>query len=111
MENKKPKNSAQDAEENKILAAISYLGILCLIPILLKKDSKFVMFHAKQGLVLFIAEVAISFINIIPILGQMIWLAAALIFIVVSVMGIIKAYQGVWWKIPIVSEYAKKIKL
>jgi len=111
MENKKPKNSAQDAEENKILAAISYLGILCLIPILLKKDSKFVMFHAKQGLVLFIAEVAISFINIIPILGQMIWLVAALIFIVVSVMGIIKAYQGVWWKIPIVSEYAKKIKL
>lgn len=101
----------KDVEENKVLAAISYLGILSLIPLLLKKSSPYVQFHAKQGLVLFIAEVIVSFINIIPFLGQLIWLAAILVFLVISIIGIFKAWSGVCWKIPFLAEYARKIDL
>src|SRR3989339_630004 len=43
----------QDVEENKTVAALSYAWILCLVPLLGKRNSKFAQFHAKQGLVLF----------------------------------------------------------
>lgn len=101
----------KDIAENKTLAAISYLGVLCLIPLLLKKESPFVQFHAKQGLVLFIAEIILCFVNIIPFLGQIMWLVVCLIFVIVSIQGIIKTLKGEWWTIPIISDYAKKINL
>ena len=104
-------SSTSNDSENKFLAAISYIGVLCLIPLLLKKDDKFVQFHAKQGLVLFIAEIVISFINIIPFLGQMIWFFASLAFLLISIIGFIKAWRGEWWKIPYLHEYSKKINI
>ena len=54
------KKEVQDKEvqEGKIYAVIGYLGILCIIPLLLKRDNKFALFHGKQGLVLFFGEVA-----------------------------------------------------
>jgi fumarate reductase subunit D len=100
-----------DVEKNKLMAAISYLGVLCLVPLFLKKSSPYVQFHAKQGLVLFIAEIVISFVNIIPFLGQLAWLVAVVVFLIVSIKGIVKAWNGVCWKIPVISDYAKKIEL
>jgi fumarate reductase subunit D len=103
--------NTKDVEENKTIAAIGYLGILCLLPLLMKKDSKFAQFHGKQSLVLLIASVIVSFINIIPILGQLIWIVAMILFTILMVVGIIKALNGQWWEMPILGEYAKKIKL
>ncbi|KKR08565.1 MAG: hypothetical protein UT32_C0001G0085 [Parcubacteria group bacterium GW2011_GWC2_39_14] len=114
METPNKKETPRDphvADNNKILAAMSYLGFLCFVPLFLKKSSPFVQFHAKQGLVLFIAEVIISFINIIPFLGQLVWFLAIVVFCIVSIKGMIKAWDGVYWKIPVLSDYAKKINL
>jgi len=101
----------KDINDNKVFAAIGYLGILCLLPILLKKDSKYAQFHGKQALVLFIAEVAVMFVNIIPFLGQLVWFFASIFFLIISIVGIIKSLQGEYWEMPILGEYAKKIKL
>ena len=101
----------KDVEDNKVLAAISYLGALCLIPLFLKKTSPYVQFHAKQGLVLFIAEIIVSFVNIVPFLGQLVWLVVAFVFLWLSVVGIIKAWNGVCWEIPFLADYAKKIDI
>jgi uncharacterized membrane protein len=55
----KPSKSASSERENEnMMAILSYLGILCLIPFLVFKDNDFVQYHAKQGLTLFIAEIA-----------------------------------------------------
>jgi uncharacterized membrane protein len=48
-----------DAEKNKIFGILAYLGILCLVPILVAKDSPFAKYHANQGLVLFVLEIII----------------------------------------------------
>ena len=108
----------KDVEENKVLAAISYLGILVLIPLLMKRDSKFVKEHAKQGLVLFIAEVILWIVEAIfawiPILG---WIISVLIWIIlvaiaiVSIIGLVYALQGKFWKIPIVYDWAQSLKI
>lgn len=44
-------------EEKKILALMSYLPFLCVIPLLKEKNDDFVIFHARQGFVLFILEI------------------------------------------------------
>jgi uncharacterized membrane protein len=97
----------KDIEENKVMAALSYAWILCLVPLLGKKDSKYAQFHAKQGLILFIIELAASLLLWFPFFGQLLMLA----LVVVSVIGIIKALNGEWWKIPYIYDWSKKINI
>lgn len=98
------KNASMDADinVNKAVAALSYAWILCLVPLLGKRKSKFAQFHAKQGFILFL----ISFVSWFPFFGQLFFLALT----VVCVMGIIKALNGEWWKVPFIYEWSKKIK-
>jgi len=100
-------NTRKDVEENKTVAALSYAWILCLVPLLGKRKSKFAQFHAKQGLVLFIIELGASLVMWFPVFGQLLMLA----LLVVSVLGIIKALNGEWWKIPYLYDWSKKINL
>lgn len=94
---------AKDIQDNKIVALLSYLGILCLIPLLAKKDSKFCQFHAKQGLVMTIA----CFFVWIPIVG---WLLGVALFIF-WVMGIMNVLSGKMAKLPIIGDLAEKINI
>lgn len=50
----------KDAKDNLGMALLSYLGLLVLIPYFLEKDSKFVKYHAKQGMNLLIVWVGYS---------------------------------------------------
>jgi len=99
MENKPVMGESQ---ENKLLAAISYLWIVSIIMLLVKKDSKLVQFHAKQGLVLFIVSIILWFI---PVIG---WILNLLVVVAV-VVGFIKALSGEYYKMPGVSILAEKI--
>lgn len=101
----------KDIEENKLIAAIGYVSLLCLIPLLAKKDSKFCQFHGKQGLVLFIAEIITFVIGVVPILGWLIGFVLNICWIILSIVGIIKALGGEFWELPILGQYAKKINL
>jgi len=92
-----------DIEKNKTVAALSYVWILFLIPLLGKKHSKFCQFHAKQGLILFL----LSFVSWFPLIGWLIGLA----IIIISVMGILKCLEGAWWKVPYIYDLSKKINL
>jgi len=94
---------AKDVQENKLWAMLSYFGILVLIPLLLKKDSKFTQFHAKQGLILLIGE----FFVWIPLFG---WILGVVIF-VLWIMGIVRALSGDMKPLPIVGELAAKLNI
>ena len=96
-----------DVEENKLLAAVSYIWILFLIPLLSKRHSKFAQFHAKQGLVLFLAELVISLFAWVPLIGQLLIIVA----IIISVLGFIKAYNGEWWQAPFIYKWSEKFKI
>ena len=92
--------------EEKALGAIAYLGILFIVPLLVKKDSAFCMFHAKQGLVLFIIEVIGGIIFWIPFVG---WAIMALVSIL-GLIALINALMGNQWKIPVIGDLAEKFK-
>jgi len=106
-ENMKNTPGDKDIENNKVIAAMSYLWILCLVPLFLRRGSKFAQFHAKQGLMLFIVEIIGWLIFWIPVIG---WLLI-IILIVFAVMGIVMSLDGKFWEMPILGKYAAKINL
>ena len=111
VEEKKIVEADKEIQEGKIYAVISYLGILCIVTLLLKKDNKFALFHGKQGLVLFICEMGALIINIIPVLGQLIWVLAVLVFGILSLVGIIQSLMSNYWKMPVIGDIAEKISI
>lgn len=101
----------QEIVEGKFFAVISYISFLCVITLILKKSNKFALYHARQGLVLFVMEVAAFILSIIPLLGWLIGIFGYALFLLVSVWGIIQAGLGVYCRIPVLSEIAEKIVL
>lgn len=97
----------KDIAENKYVAMLSYLGILFLVPLLVKKESAFAQFHAKQGLVITIAWIVGGFVFWFPLFG---WAAAVLLF-VVNIMALVKTYNGEAWEIPFVGDAVKKLNI
>jgi len=97
--------------QTNTMALISYIGPLCLIPFFTKPQDEFVKFHAKQGLVLFAAElVTFVIVTIIPILwflGNL----AGLIWIVFSVIGIMNVTKDKQEELPILGKFAGMIKI
>ncbi len=98
----------KDITDGKIFAVLSYLSILCIVPLLFRKDNRFVLSHGKQGLVIFVGEVAIFVISIVfP------WIFRFGIFLLfaVSLWGIIEVLRGRYIKIPFIWDVAEKITL
>jgi len=100
-----------DAQQNRFISAIGYVPPLCLLPLLLKKNSAFAQHHGKQGLVLLIAWCLISLTNIVPILGAIFSVVGYIVFVILMILGIINALNGRYWEMPILGEYAKQIKI
>ena len=44
---------SKSSQPNKLLAALSYLSVLFVLPFIFCKDDKYAMFHARQGAILF----------------------------------------------------------
>ncbi len=105
------KNKEKTIEEGKFFAVISYVGFLCVVSLLLKKDNEFVLFHAKQGLVLFVAEAVVFVVSVIPLLGWLLGILGFLCFSALSVWGVIEALKGNVFRLPLVSDIADKIVL
>ncbi len=108
--------SVEDINNNKVMAVLSYFGPLVLVPIFGAKDSKFARFHANQGLVLFILDVAYGIVNTIlsaifyaisfsfgAIMGTILGLVWLVIGIL-AIIGIINAAQGKAKELPIIGK-------
>jgi uncharacterized membrane protein len=104
MENK-------EIREGKFFAVISYISFLCVLSLVLKKENKFAVYHAKHGLALFVLEVASFILSIIPLLGVFLKTFGLAIFGLVSLWGILQALMGNCQRIPFVSDIAEKIIL
>ncbi len=95
-------------DQDKIMLVLAYLGILSLIPLLTVKDSDYVKFHARQGLALFLCWIPCYILAIIPILNCIIVPVISIGFLVLVILGIVKAFKPERWRIPVVSSLADK---
>ena len=121
--------SSTGLDEN-IAALLSYvLGwITGLIFMLLEKESRLVRFHAVQALILGIIGLVFSFgswivwlviaiiASMLPdVLGMLVMAVAGLVMLVIVlaivvgwVIGMVKAYQGQYFKLPLIGNFAEK---
>lgn len=95
---------ANDAEANKIMAVISYLGFLFLIPLIMgkHKNSPFLTFHMNQAIVLCIGWIVPTIAGIIPFVGVIINLAFSVALVTLMVMGIISVLKGQMKSLPVI---------
>lgn len=92
----------QDVEKNKVMAILAY--IIFFIPLIAARESRFAMFHANQGLVLFLAAVVINIVGgIIPFIGWFLILPLGWIAVLVfAIIGIINASKGEMKPLPLI---------
>ena len=97
---------------NTPMLVLSYLGLLALIPLVVVKDDREVQWHAKHGLVLTVAFVALSFAaSVMTFLAGFFFFLNPLVYmswLVVSVLAMLKAINGQRFRIPGISEYADR---
>ena len=107
----------KDAEDNKAMGILAYLGILVLIPILAAKESPFARFHSNQGLILLIVAIvlaiAVNIVNAILVhisytlffltglLSLVVWVGCLILVII----GIMNAAKGEMKELPIIGKY------
>lgn len=121
-------NSNTDIADNKVMAVLSYFGLLVLIPIFGAKDSKYAQYHASQGLTLSLCSLAYSFCSwlitfllglifkpsynyffgyipnpIISIISIVLGLGS-IFFFVLAIMGIVNAASGKYKMLPLVGK-------
>lgn len=81
----------------KMKAIISHLfGIGWIIALILNMNNKeeYASYYIRQNLGIIIIGFALGFINVIPILGQIIWLIGSIILFIFWLMSLIWSIQG-----------------
>ena len=87
---------------NKLMAAISYIWILFLVPLFAAKDDAFARYHANQGLLLFLVSIILGVIGIIPVIGTIIAFVGGIATFVFMILGILNALKGEMKPLPLI---------
>ncbi len=90
------------------MAALSYVAFLVLIPLLVRRNDPYVVWHAKQGLVILIGLI------LAVVAAQ--WMRAPanilfLVLLIANAIGLVQALIGKKWKIPVIGNLADKFKI
>lgn len=103
----------QDLEikEGRIWAAISYVGPLCIFPFIFRRENNFALYHARHGLVIFVLEIAVFILSVVPGVGMFLKVVGSVLFSILIFMGVLQALLGNYVEFPIISEMAQKITL
>jgi uncharacterized membrane protein len=97
-----PVGTGYVSPNRNLMIVLSYLGILAVIPLVAEKEDREVQWHAKHGLVLLVAEIAISII--ISVIGTAVsfadmgcsgCMASSLFWVVVLVVHVLAIIKGI----------------
>jgi uncharacterized membrane protein len=104
-----------------IMIVLSYILFLGIVPLVVEKEDREVQWHAKHGLVLFVAEfiigVALSVFGMmlafihLGFVGCLLWFVHILFWVVsviVAIICIVKGLKGERFLIPGISQFADR---
>jgi uncharacterized membrane protein len=109
-----PPPTAGGSNDKTLMLVLSYLGLLCLIPLLTEKDDANIQWHAKHGLVQFF-----FFVIVYAVLGVVTSTGIGCVFavlypivfvawLVVMVLSIVKATKGERLILPGITQFVEK---
>lgn len=107
---------SKDSDSNLFAFLGVFLTVIGFIIVLLtKKDDKYAMYYAKQGLVLFFAAVIISvaawILHWIPFIGWFVEWVLWVLWIIAWIMGMVYSFSGDMKEIPVLGGFAKKLNV
>lgn len=110
---KKSNHKIKINDESKIFAFLAtFFSIIGFIIVLIaKKEDKYVMYYAKQSLVIFIVFIIGSIISIIPLIGWIIGPIILLIEIILWIFSWIYSLSGETKETPLIGKYARNINI
>lgn len=109
--------SSNEAQENKVVFILAYLGILFFLPLVSFPNSKTGRFHANQGLLLLITsiagQIALSIVSsIILAISWRLWGITSLLYfawsiamLALMIMGMINANKGEEKPLPFIGQF------
>lgn len=135
MENPPPRQSSIGLDQN-IAAALSYIWIIGLVFFFIEKENKFIRFHAMQSVLyailwtvvivaLFIVSLVVTIVGgvaaaaagsaggligiVVWLISLVVWLVIPLIYLGGLIFSAVKAYQGSYFKLPVIGNLAESI--
>ncbi|MBF0158101.1 MAG: hypothetical protein HQL58_01105 [Magnetococcales bacterium] len=92
------------------MACCGYLGVLCLIPLILNQDDSYIDFHARQGLVLWIWGVLSVFALHLPVLGPYLFSTSTVLIALLALFGIVSVLFNKAWRIPVIADLSDRFR-
>ncbi|MCJ8007487.1 DUF4870 domain-containing protein [Lederbergia wuyishanensis] len=92
-------------------------GLLCylfwfvggIVFLLIEKENRFIRFHAMQSIALSIVFFVLNIVlTVIPFIGWILNLILAPVMLILWIVLMYQAYQGKYYKLPILGELAEK---
>jgi uncharacterized membrane protein len=99
-------NKSTLSSGEKLLSALGYISFFCILPLVLKQESKFCQFHGKQGLVLTLVFLFLSWLGF---LGTFFTILLNIAHVLIAFWGIVNATQGQEVEIPFINKMAKRL--
>jgi uncharacterized membrane protein len=126
-----PTGASSTGLDANIAALLSYVfgWVSGLVLFLIEKESKLVRFHAMQSILLNICVAVVGFIlwiitfvfillahqladimgTLVALLATLIWIVFCVGLLIAWVLCLVRAYQGQFFKLPVIGNMAEKI--
>jgi uncharacterized membrane protein len=102
--------AATPAISQNLAGMLCYIFFAAIIFLLVEpyNHNRFIRFHAFQSILFTVAWIALHGVVFVPYLGLALWPMVELAFLICWIVLLIKAYQGVMFKLPVIGEFAEK---
>ena len=110
--------SRSDIKSNRLMAVLSYLSVLVLIPVFAAKNSPYARFHAAQGVNLLILSVLWAIVSgiigaivgaigavVLSVLWGIVFWVITIALVLMMVIGILGALQGRARELPLIGGF------
>ena len=110
--------SRSDIKSNRLMAVLSYLSVLVLIPVFAAKNSPYARFHAAQGVNLLILSVLWAIVSgiigaivgaigavVLSVLWGIVFWVITIALVLMMLIGILGALQGRARELPLIGGF------
>ena len=104
------KITSEEVKEGVPFAVLSYVLFLWILTFIFKKDNQFAIFHARQGIIIFVGLLVCSVLKYVLIMG---WLFNFLTFVlaICALYGVHLSLAGRYGRILLISDLAEKLNV
>ena len=102
--------TATPAISQNLAGMLCYIFFAAIIFLLVEpyNRNRYIRFHAFQSILFTVAWVVLHGVVVIPYFGWVLWPIMELAFLISWIVLLIKAYQGVMFKLPVIGEFAEQ---